>query len=186
MGIEIFEHNKSDRAARLWGLIKGYVKPGTTVLDIGCGNAPLAYYAMKDVPGVIWTGFDNHGDAVLALKRAYPAGSWSRQDYPDQFDAKLIWPYDIVIHIGVDKEEFSPIYKIHGDLIKAGYEPPVVLLESGFAEEYDGPFVACCKAMAAYMLTNRYEMKDSGSFQFDVAGHHLKERRWFLLEREVE
>lgn len=182
MGIEIFEHARSDRAARLWGVIKGYVGTGTTVLDVGCGNAPLAHFAFRDAPGVAWTGFDNHGEAVLALQRAYPNGFWSRQNYPDPFDAALIRPYDVVVHIGIDKEEFSPICNIHRELITAKPGPRYALLESGFAEEYQGPYNAHCRAMAFYLLA-RYQAIGSGAFTFDVAGHHLKERRWSLLER---
>ncbi|MCK9602431.1 MAG: methionine biosynthesis protein MetW [Sphaerochaeta sp.] len=185
MGIEIFDYTKSDRAERLWNAVKEYIKPGSTVLDIGCGNAPLAHYA-KSVPGVKWTGFDNHSGAVLELRKQYPAGEWTHENYPGKFTPELRRRYDVIIHIGVDKEEYSPISGLHAELIKAGYFPDAVLLESGYAEEYQGPYNAYCKAMAAYLLSGKYEIADSGKFPFDVAGHHLKERAWSVLRRRAE
>jgi len=180
MGIEIFDYTKSDRAERLWNAIKEYIHPGATVLDIGCGNAPLAHYA-QTVKGVQWTGFDNDGAAMLALEKQYPWATWTREDYPVRFDKGLIRAYDVVIHIGVDKEEFSPICNIHRDLIAAGHLPSAVLLESGYDESYTGPYVAYLKAMSAYMLTGKYEVIAAGKFAFDVSDHPLKERIWSVL-----
>jgi hypothetical protein len=185
MGIEIFQHDKSDRASRLWNVIKEYVKPGTTVLDIGCANAPLAHYA-QSVPCVRWTGFDNNGNVIADMKKAYPAWTWTHENYPVKFSPDLRRRYDVIIHIGVDKEEYSPISGLHAELIKAGHLPDAVLLESGYAEEYQGPYNAYCKAMAAYLLSGKYEIADSGKFPFDVAGHHLKERVWSVLRRRAE
>jgi hypothetical protein len=83
----------------------------------------------------------------------------------------------------VDKEEFSPICNFHKEIVKAEHKPAVVLLEAGYSEAYEGPYDAYCKAMFYYLLDGCYKAVDSGSFPFDVAGHHLKERRWSLLER---
>jgi SAM-dependent methyltransferase len=180
MGIEIFDHTKSDRAERLWRVIKPYLNSKTSVLDVGCGNAPIAHYAYADFPAISWTGFDNHGPMIEEMKKAYPSGRWLYANYPAVFDKSLYGPFDVVIHIGVDKEEYSPICNLHGDIIKAGHRPAVVLLETGYAEEYQGPYNAFCKSVTFYLMAG-YTVTDSGSFPFDVAGHHLKERRWSLL-----
>lgn len=180
MGIEIFDYTKSDRASRLWNIIKPHIKPGMTVLDVGCGNAPIAHYAYKDFPAISWTGFDNHGPMIEEMKKAYPSGRWLYANYPAAFDKSLYGPFDVVIHIGVDKEEFSPISMLHKEIVQAGRKPSLVLLESGYAEEYQGPYNAFCKATTFYLMAG-YTVVDSGAFPFDVAGHHLKERRWSLL-----
>ena len=181
MGIEIFDYTKSDRAERLWNILKPRMKPGMSVLDVGCGNAPIAHYAYRDFPTIHWTGFDNHGPMIEEMKKTYPSGRWLYANYPASFDQSLYGPFDVVIHIGVDKEEFSPICNLHGDIIKAGHRPALVLLESGYSEAYQGPYNAYCKAMSFYLLAGGYALAAGGSFPFDVAGHHLKERRWSLL-----
>jgi SAM-dependent methyltransferase len=186
MGIEIFDYTKSDRAERLWAILKPRLKPEMKVLDVGCGNAPIAHYAFRDFPGISWTGFDNHGPMIEEMKKAYPSGRWMYAHYPDVFDKSLRAAFDAVIHIGVDKEEFSPICNFHKEIVKAEHKPAVVLLEAGYAEEYQGPYNAYCKAMAAYLMSGKYDIAASGRFPFDVAGHHLKERIWSVLRRKAE
>ncbi len=182
MGIEIFDYTKSDRAERLWNTLKPYIKPGMSILDVGCGNAPIAHYAYRDFPTIRWTGFDNQRPMIEEMKKTYPSGRWLYANYPAVFDKSLYGPFDVVIHIGVDKEEFSPISRFHEDLIKSGNLPTFALLESGYSEEYEGPYNAYCKVVSFYLWAH-YRSVDSGAFPFDVAGHHLKERRWALLQR---
>jgi len=183
MSIDIFDWRLSDRAARLYSGIRPYLRADDAVLDIGCGNAPLAHLALPETPGLRWVGIDNHGAAVLELQKELPTGRWLRADYPAIDWHALGGGWGGIVHIGVDSAHVSPISKIHGDLIRAGERPRFVLLEASYSEAYSGPYEAYIVAVTAWQDAG-YAVGGGGTFDFDVAGHHLRERVWTLLVRK--
>lgn len=183
MGVEIFEYQRSDRAKRLYSVIKPHLKPDMKILDIGCGNAPLCHFIYADFPKIEYLGFDSNVRPIMQCADSYLGFTWQQITYEGHI-AFIQKKYDVVIHIGIDSWRYSPLWEIHLKILeKKEFQPDFALLESGFRKGYPYPFESYARAKEAY-VKNGYPILNEGHFLFTVNNHHLKDRFYCLLRRQ--
>ena len=184
MTLDIFDPDKSDRALKLYNIIKIYIKPTSSILDIGCGTAPMLGYLVKVYPDINYFGFDHDGVRIGRLQKDYPKQTFKRIVY-DEGDISFIkQKYDIIIHTGIDSWQLSPIWGIHGAMLSQMHlRPDIALLETGYNIGYTLPHESYCFVCNTY-YAHSYKKLDKGEFMFDVGGHRLRERRWTLFGRK--
>jgi len=184
MTLDIFDPAKSDRALKLYNIIKPYIKPTSSIIDIGCGTAPMLGYIVKDFPDVDYFGFDHDGVRINVLKEVYPDKLFKRVVYEEGNIDFIDRKYGVVIHTGVDSWQVSPIWGIHGAILSnCLLRPDYALLETGYDIGYTLPHESYCHVRNVY-FAHHYRRLGEGEFEFDVEGHRLKERRWTLFERK--
>ena len=185
MSVAIFDPDRSDRHSILYNAIKHHIRDNSAILDIGCGHAPMAGLIYACHPGVTYFGFDCGASYIERCKELYPRFEFKQFIYKDSITALILRRYDIVLHIGIDSHAFSRIYKIHGKLLADVHlKPDYALLETGYRDGYKMPFESYSRAMNTY-LAHRYSIADEGQFEFNVDGHHLRDRRWCVMKREA-
>jgi len=87
--------------------LAGTVRPGTRVLDIGCGNGRLAS-RFRDA-GATVVGIDASLEGILAAQTAYPECRWEVEGVqPYLLDALHEEPFDLVLSVEVVEHLYSP------------------------------------------------------------------------------
>lgn len=179
----IYDPDKSNRTSILYEAIQPHVSDNTSILDIGCGTAPLARYTHEYHTDVDYFGFDSYGDIMKELAKQYPSYTFKRILYEEGDISFIKHKYNIIIHIGLDSREWTPIWGIHSAILKQPkLRPDHVLLETGYRPGYTGPYETYQRVQGVYEK-HGYSTLDEGVFGFDVEGHHLKKRVWSVLEK---
>jgi len=186
MTLDIFSPDRSDRAERLYMAVKPYVTHSSSILDIGCGTAPLAGYISKKHPGIHYEGFDNNGSVIAELNTAYGGEGYvfKRLHYePGNVESYVSKAYDIIIHIGIDSYRWTPIHFIHKEMLASSHlHPHTILLETGYAPQY--PYcLHSYNFVKGYYGNYNYKLADEGVFSFDVNNHHLRQRHWCVITK---
>ena len=191
MVIAIFNPERSSRHIALYEALRAHIKPESRILDVGCGPAPLAAPIHADFPRATFLGFDGSASVIEECRRRYP---WPGYTFEHSvYGGRGIPPYiaeaprfDIMVHVGVDKADYSPVYTLHGQMLtRERYRPDVAFLECGYRPNYRGPFDAYKQVEIVY-LANGYKVLERGQFKWDYEGEEknlLRQRKWCLLGR---
>jgi cyclopropane fatty-acyl-phospholipid synthase-like methyltransferase len=94
----------------------GWVRPGGTVLDVGCGmGEPIARYVIERGFGVV--GVDSSPSMIDRCRARFPGSEWVVGDMRElelgrRFDGVLAW--DSFFHLGmVDQRRMFPRFAAH-------------------------------------------------------------------------
>ena len=188
MTIALFNPELSDRAERLYKLIKPHLTYNSTILDIGCGPAPLAGYIHQDFPSAVYLGLDGSASTIEDCRTRYPWPTFTFEHsvYGGKGIPRIILRhYGVFLHLGVDSWQYSKLYRMHGQVLTdAHLRPKLVLLEAGFNDSYRGCYESYEKVQTVY-LAHRYGYVGRGKYEWEIEGHphHLTERHWCLMKR---
>lgn len=98
------------------GLLLKHLKPGSTILDLGCGTGePIAQYFIEK--GMQVTGVDGAPKMVELCKQRFPTMEWLLADMRSvdlgkRFDAVIAW--DSFFHLpGDDQRHMFTVFKRH-------------------------------------------------------------------------
>ena len=194
MAIAIFNPERSSRHITLYERLRAHIRPESRILDVGCGPAPLAALVHRDFPNAYFLGFDGSASVIEECRRRYP---WPTHRFVHSvYGGHGVPPYvaeaerfDIMVHIGVDKADYSKVYTLHGQMLtREEWRPDVALIECGYRPKYRGPFDAYKQVEIAY-CANGYKVLERGQFEWDYEGEEtnlLRQRKWCLLGRGDE
>ena len=169
MTIEQFRPERSTRGNVLYSKIKPYLENDMRILDIGCAYSCLAGLIRDDFPKCQLFGFDSNGEIIKELGQRYPHYRWERVlvNRGDELKDYISTCPDFIIHIGIDSDEWSAIWKVHEFILCMKNTPRYALLESGRRDGYENPMRTCFKICKFYIEAD-YELLDLGQFDFDV------------------
>ena len=101
--------------------LAGQLKPGTRVLDIGCGNGYLSGVFLK--LGCNVTGIDLSQEGIAIARKEYPQGRYEVLAADSQvLDALQEDPFDVVVSTEVIEHIYSPREYVRGaiDALRPG------------------------------------------------------------------
>ena len=199
------------RAETLYGIVKPHLKDGLSYLDIGCAYAILAPHVKFDFPHSSYFGFDADASTIKYCREHYPWATWEhgaiipaihytklwlflnsqqilyQDDHGEETQGDAELPkhkYNVIMHLANDSWQFNDLWKLHLWLIRRGLEEPtLVLLESGWRTDYDGPVITMREIRRLYIAAGLCVL-DEGEFQFDCVNYNKNKRVYSLLGRK--
>ena len=201
------------RAEKLYGVLKPHLRDGLSYLDIGCGYGILAPHVKRDFPNSTYLGFDADAGAVSFCKTRYPWARWERGAIIPAVHYSRLWllqdgrailyqdlngervptaselagrKYNVILHLANDAWWANDLWKIHIWLTRRALEKPtLVLLESGWRENYDGPVVTMREIRGRYLGVGLKVLAE-GDFEFKCPNYNKNKRFYCLLGKDVE
>ena len=185
MTITQFLPDKSTRGKILYDKIKPHIKDGMHFIDIGCAYAPLADHIRKDFPTATYFGFDSAGQLLPHCMARHPHYTWKRilVEEDSNFGVWIKDPIDFVLHIGVDADYWTAIWKVHQAILAEDHKPQFVLLETGRKDGYEKCMDTLNRITTLYIEAG-YKLVDTGQFDFDVDEECLRDRWYFILKKQ--
>jgi len=178
--------DKSDRPLRLYTALAPHIHETASIIDIGCGIAPLAGYIRDNHPTATYHGFDSWSAAVTYAREQYPWADIRQLKWvigsKVLLDRVCPCKFDIAIHIGIDSWLWADIYHIHEAMLKAKRGPDVVMLEAGERAGYPYLLQSLVKVRNVYRKA-KYEMVDYGEFPFTAEGNRAPQRYYCVMRR---
>lgn len=101
---------ESSRLLPLAALVDRHRPPGSRVLDVGCGTAPLLRYLSPDA-GATYVGMDVSAVAIRRAHRAAPSGTplyVASADGPVPFEIAALGPFGVIVMSDVLQYARSP------------------------------------------------------------------------------
>lgn len=171
MSNRLAPYDHSNRSAILEDAIAPFMRPGMSVLDIGCGFSAYPKFQGTTLPGLLYEavpvlayhGIDNRPEVITQCEAAYPWGEWTAGD------ASMFIPehsYDIVFHLGFDRKDLSDAWLVHQHLQDAGYKPRVVLLEAGSPTGVMSKHIESFYEVQALYATWGYILRESNTYMW--------------------
>jgi len=173
----------------LYAAVEPYLRPDSSVLDIGCGYAEHPVFQGTILPGMLRSrfgdGFSYHGvdirpEVIDRCRLAYPWGRWTA------VDASMLSPlekYDAVFHLGFDRKDLSTAWVAHLDLLNSGNGPRVALLEAGSPTGKTSWHIESFREVRALYESAGYACRANGAYFWEVYKITQPERRWAVMER---
>jgi len=182
----MIDYDKSNRSILLADAVAPHLRAGDSILDVGCGYAAYPKFQGTTLPRLLrdtlgdihYHGIDNRTDVIAECRKTYPEDEWTVTD------AGLFVPgkkYDAVFHLGFDRKDLSDAWKVHGNLLRAGLGPRVVLLEAGSPAGKSSRHLESFREVQAVYCERGYDVVCSGSY-FWTYRVTQPARQWAILE----
>ena len=173
----------SNRTNILFALIKEFIQPEFTFLDIGCGFSPL--YLGTDLANKIWVNFpkaaycglDTVEKIIEYCKISHPQYEWICIQ-AEKF--KIEKKYNFVIHTGIDKL-WSDGWQIHENLIASEFAPDYIFLEVGGENRHKNESQEIYDNLISKYQSASYHQIQAGAYFWNLKGIKAPWRSFVIL-----